>query len=366
VTVVLYGATGYTGRLATDRLLQRGAPFVLAGRNREKLERLSAERGGGAPVAVASVDDPASLQSLLDDARVVINCAGPFTLAGEAVVRAAVETGTHYLDSTGEQPYIRMVFGRFGAEAERRGVALVPAMGFDYAPGDCIARLTALDHEPLAELTIAYAVKGFGGSRGTLRSALEILKGGDVVYENGDWRPAPPGIFRASFDFPPPIGRHQMTRYPSGEVITVPRHTHTRKVTSLLTATGIAPGPLASVLPYLRPGLSLALRTPLRRALGRAIDLLPEGPSEEDRRAAEFTVVAEARGEDGRTGRGVVTGSDVYGLTAVTLVHGAELMWDESYDRAGALGPAAAYEPERFLDYLTGHGVSWELQRPAG
>ena len=109
----------------------------------------------------------------------------------------------------------------------------------------------------------------------------------------------------------------------------------------------------------------MTLRTPLRRALGRAIRLLPEGPSEEERRAAEFTIVAEARGEDGGLSRGVVRGKDVYGLTAVTLVHGAELMWAEGYDGSGALGPAAAYDPRRFLDYLTGHGVSWDLERPA-
>ena len=365
MTVVLYGATGYTGALVTDELVRRGAPFVLAGRNRDKLERVSAERGRGARVAVASVDEPDSLRRLLDEARVVINCAGPFTLAGEAVVRAAVDTGTHYVDSTGEQTYIRMVFERLSAEAERRGVALVPAMGFDYMPGDCIARLAAQGREPLEALTLAYSVKGFGMSRGTMRSGLEMMKGGDLVYENGDWRPAGLGVFRASFEFPPPIGQQAMARYPSGEVITVPRHTRTRRVDSMITARTVAPGPLAPVLPFLRPGLAVALRTPLRRALGRATEFLPEGPSEEERRAAEFTIVAEARGEDGGVCRGIVRGSDVYGLTAVTLVHGAELMWADGYDRSGALGPAAAYDPEKFLSYLTGHGVSWELQRPA-
>jgi len=364
VTVVLYGATGYTGVLVTDELVRRGAPFVLAGRNREKLERVSAERGRGAPVAVASLDDPQSLRRVLDQARVVINCAGPFTLAGEALVRAAIDTGTHYVDSTGEQTYIRRVFERLGAEAERRGVALVPAMGFDYAPGDCIARLAANDLEPLERLTLAYSVKGFGMSRGTMRSGLEMMKGGDVVYEDRDWHPAPRGVFRTSFAFPAPIGEQSMARYPSGEVITVPHHTRTRSVNSLITTSTVAPGPLASALPYLTPALALTLRTPLRRALGRAIELLPEGPPQEERRAAEFTIVAEARAEDGRLGRGVVRGSDVYGLTAVTLVHGAELMWTEGYDRAGSLGPAAAYDPGGFLDYLTGHGVDWDLERP--
>ena len=365
MTVVLYGATGYTGALVTDELVRRGAPFVLAGRNRDKLERMSAERGQGAPVAVASVDDPDSLRRLLDEARVVINCAGPFTLAGEAVVQAALDTGTHYLDSTGEQTYIKLVFDRFGAEAERRGVALVPAMGFDYVPGDCIARLTAAGHEPLAKLTLAYSVKGFGMSRGTMRSGLEMMKGGDVVYEGRGWRPAPMGVFRASFDFPPPIGRQAMTRYPSGEVVTVPRHTKVAEIESLITTRGVAPGPVARVLPFLQPGLALTLRTPVRRVLARSVGLLPEGPPEDERRAAEFTIVAEARGEDGRAGRGTVRGSDVYGLTAVTLVHGAELMWAEDYDRSGALGPAAAYDPRKFLDFLSGHGVSWDLERPA-
>ena len=92
----------------------------------------------------------------------------------------------------------------------------------------------------------------------------------------------------------------------------------------------------------------------------RAIGVLPEGPSESARRGAAFTIVAVARGSDGSTGRAVVRGSDVYGLTAVTLVHGASLMADSGYDRAGALGPAAAFDPAAFLNFLGDHGVSWE------
>ena len=98
---------------------------------------------------VASVDDGPSLRALVDGADVLINCAGPFTYAGEPVVRAAIDAGVHYVDSTGEQSFMRMVFDRYGPDAERRGLALVPACGFDYVPGDCIARLVARGHEPL-------------------------------------------------------------------------------------------------------------------------------------------------------------------------------------------------------------------------
>lgn len=168
------------------------------------------------------------LRHLLDGADVVINCAGPFTLAGDALARTAIDTRTHYVDSTGEQTFIAALFDRHGPAAERAGVALVPALGFDYLPGDCIARIAAEGHEPLREIVLAYSVRGFGMTRGTMRSALEMMRGGDLVYEGGGWQPAPPGIVRASFGFPEPIGRQAVSRYPSGELITVPRHTRTR------------------------------------------------------------------------------------------------------------------------------------------
>jgi short subunit dehydrogenase-like uncharacterized protein len=360
MTVVLYGATGYTGTLVAEELAQRGVDHVLSGRDREKLAALGEARG--VPARAAPLDNEHVLRELLEDATAVINCAGPFTVAGDALVRAAIDTGTHYVDSTGEQAFVKLVFDRHGPAAERAGVALVPALGFDYALGDCIARLAARGHEPLEELMLGYSVKNFAMTRGTLRSGLESMKGGDVVYDSGEWRPAPFGVFRASFDFPQPIGRQTMTRYPSGEVITVPHHTRTKRVVSMLTARTAAPNaPAASVLPYLQPGLELTLRTPLRGLLSRAVDLLPKGPDEAARRAAEFTIVSVARGEDGFTGRAIVRGSDVYRLTAVTLVHGAELMSAPGYDRAGAFGPAAAFDPEAFLNYLSDHGVSWEL-----
>jgi short subunit dehydrogenase-like uncharacterized protein len=352
VTIVLYGATGYTGRLVTDELARRGLDHVLSGRDPEKLARLE-----GAPTRAVPLDDDRALRDLLDGASAVINCAGPFTLAGDALARAAIATGTHYVDSTGEQSFIRMIFDRHGRAAERAGVALLPALGFDYAFGDCIARLAAKDLEPLDELTLAYAVEGFGMTRGTLRSGLEMMKGGDVVYEDEQWKAAPRGVFKASFDFPEPIGRQPMSRYPAGEVITVPHHTRTKKVTGLLTISTMAPRLLAPVLPYALPGAALTLRTPLRGLLNRAVALLPEGPKEDDRRAARYTIVARAQASGG-TCQGVVRGSDVYGTTAVTLVHGAELLGAPGFDRAGAMGPAAAFDPAAFLNHA---GVSWQL-----
>jgi len=361
--VVLYGATGYTGRLVAAELVRRGLEPLLAGRSGAKLACVSEEVAGGAPYRVVAADDRAALRRLLDEAVVVINCAGPFTLAGDALVSSAVVTGTHYADSTGEQPYMKMVFERHGAEAERRGVALVPAMGFDYAPGDCLARLVATGCEPLRELTVAYALEGLGMSRGTMRSALEMLGGEAVAYHDGQWQPAPAVVAREIFEFPAPIGRQPVARYPAGEVVTVPRHTRVRDVRTVLTTRTTVPHPaLAPLVPLLMPGLALALRTPLRAVCRRAIARLPEGPKAEDRRAAAFTIVASARGEDGAARRGVLRGTDVYGLTAALLGYAASAMTSSGYPAAGALGPAAAFDPANLLDAMGAYGLAYETE----
>jgi short subunit dehydrogenase-like uncharacterized protein len=364
--IAVYGASGYTGRLVAAELRRRGLPFTLSGRSAERLRSVAEEVGGDPPVRPASLDDRAALRRALRGCAAVINCAGPFVRTGEPVLRAAIESGVHYLDTTGEQPWMKRVVDEHDGAARAAGVAAVCAMGFDYVPGDLIARLTAEGREPLEELVLGYAVEGFGMTRGTLRSGLEMMKGGDLIYADGDWRPAGTGPLRASFPFPEPLGRQPVARYPAGEIVTVPRHTDTQHVAVVISTASLAPHrSLARALPLAMPALSLALRTPLRPALSAAIGRLPEGPPEDERRAARFTIVALARGRDGRVARGVVRGSDVYGLTAVTTVQGASLMADPGYGRSGALAPASAFDPAAFLQFLAGHGVTYDLDPTA-
>lgn len=367
-SIVLYGATGYTGRLVAGELRRRGLDAVLAGRDAGKLARLAASLGGEPATRAVALDDRDGLRHLLGDAHVVIDCAGPFVRYGEPVARAAVETGTHYLDTTGEQAYIRLLHERWDDAARAAGVAVVPAMGFDYVPGDLIAHLVAQGVEPLEELVLAYATADLQPTRGTTRTALGMAGDGGVVYEDGAWRPAPLRAPRARFPFPPPVGPRPVTRYPSGEVLTVPRHVRTRRVTSLITVATLAGSErLAPLVPLLMPATTVALRSPLGPLVERIVDRLPEGPDEARRRAARFTLVAVARGEDGRVRRAVVRGSDVYGLTAATAVEGAARLLAGEGRGTGVLSPATAFDPAAFLDALAPHGVSYELEpAPAG
>ena len=130
--IVLFGATGYTGELAARALVDRGEKPVLAARSRDKLERLAGELDGGLEIAEADVSRPASVRALVERGDVLVSTVGPFARWGGPAVQAAVASGAHYIDSTGEPEFIREVFERHGPGAEAAGCALVSAIeGFE-------------------------------------------------------------------------------------------------------------------------------------------------------------------------------------------------------------------------------------------
>jgi short subunit dehydrogenase-like uncharacterized protein len=359
--IALYGASGYTGRLVAAELRRRGAEAILAGRSRAKLEMVIEEVGGGIAAEEAQLDDAAGLRRLLEPCAAVIACAGPFVRHGEPVLAAAVDSGTHYLDTTGEQAYMRKVFEEYGERAERAGVALVTAMGFDYVPGDMLTALVAEGMGALDEVTIAYGVRGFGPTRGTAASGIEIMRRGGVEWRGGALVEG--GGLRSGGkpEFPAPVGSQPAIRWPAGEHLTVPRHVDVRTVTTLLSAGMVLPEPISRLLSFAVPPLQLAMRTPLARGAEAVINRLPEGPSEDQRQAARFAVTCEATGE-GRTRSGVITGRDVYDLTARMIVHGAMLAAEPGYGKRGALAPAQAFDAAGFFDALAPFGASYEVE----
>jgi short subunit dehydrogenase-like uncharacterized protein len=318
---------------------------VLSGRNPAKLEPLAEQHGFEA--RAARNDDPQALRAAFDGCAAVISAAGPFLEVGEPIVQAAIAAGCHYVDTTGETPFIQRVLEQHGPAAERAGVTLVPGIGFDYLPGDLIAHLAAEGQERIDELVVAYAVDAFTATRGTTRSAL-------LMMGQGDWR-QPRNL---TFDFDPPIGRRRMSKYPSGEAVTVPRHTTARTVTPLLTTATIAPHPaLERAMPPLTAVTALAFRSArLRRLLDRAIARMPEGPSDASRQKVRWTVTAETR-PTGR--RATVSGPDIYGVTGTITVEAATRLARGEGRKVGGAAPSEAFEPRGFLDALAPAGVTY-------
>jgi hypothetical protein len=143
--------------------------------------------------------------------------------------------------------------------------------------------------------------------------------------------------------------------------VTVPRHVDVGSldvVIDLRGLTGVPLGPLGG--PAMTAG-GMLMATPLRGAGHALIGRLPEGPSPRQRRAARFTIVSSARHAGGER-RGILRGSDVYGITAITLAEGALRMAAPGYDRAGALAPSQAFDPAGFLRHLEPFGVWTEIE----
>ena len=229
----------------------------------------------------------------------------------------------------------------------------------DYVPGDMIASLTAQGMDGLDTVRLAYATD-FQMTRGTMLSALEMIKGGDLEWRNGRLVPADPSVDRWRFDFGSPLGEVQMTRYPAGEHLTVPRHIETERVETMLSAGSIAPGALEKVTPYVARPLGVLMRTPVRKLTGRLVGRLPEGPTPESRALASFTVCCEAIA-DGKVHRGRISGRDVYGITAAFIVKGAIAAALGDIERSGGLAPSEAFDPALFLDGFEDFSLEWSV-----
>lgn len=342
--IVVYGASGYTGRLVVAELARRGIGVVLAGRDLTRLRAAAA--GAGVPdaeVRVVQAGDAAAFHGC----DVVVNCAGPFVVTGDAVVRAAIAAGCHYVDIAGEQVHMKQTFDTFAGPAQQAGVSVVPGVNDDGLPGDLlahlVARLVAEQAEAVEEVILGvHLARGDGTpSRGTLRTALANLgtfRSGGLGYQDGRWHDDIP-TRRASLTFPGDDRPAPVRKFPLPGVVTVPRHVPVRHVS------GVAKAELVAAFSAITPEL---------------LDAVPEGPAEDHRRAGRWTLVAEAAGREGRRARGVAQGSDIQGSTAVIAVEAAHRLAVNGA-APGVLAPAQAFEPADFLDVLAPHGVTWAV-----
>jgi short subunit dehydrogenase-like uncharacterized protein len=148
LSVVVFGASGITGRGVAAYLEKRAAeadfPWAAAGRDAAKVERVLGDLGVSAPEVIsADVADPSSLAAMAARTRVVLDLVGPYTLHGTPVIEACIENGSHYVDLTGEIPFVRRTIEAFDERAKEAGVKIVQVSGFEALPPDLGVRLAA-------------------------------------------------------------------------------------------------------------------------------------------------------------------------------------------------------------------------------
>jgi short subunit dehydrogenase-like uncharacterized protein len=276
--LMIYGATGYTGRLVLTEAIRQGHRPVLAGRsaNTETLAQTL-----GLVARRAALDDAPGLAQSLDGVQVLLNCAGPFSQSGPPLMAACLASGTTYLDLAGEVAE-HLAALALNDDAKTAGVTLMPGVGFGVVPTDCAA-LLATQALPGAEaLTIAYETRG-DASRGTLQTVLPMLHNSGWRRVAGKLLPAQPGQESRVFQDGPR----------SVEVLTNPWRA------DLVTAgysTGVAAIDTFSTFPEAARLLMQIGGTEDGRAMViQALNSAPDGPSEASRAAGGTTIWAEAR-----------------------------------------------------------------------
>lgn len=196
-TFLIYGANGYTGELIAREAVKRGLQPILAGRSQKKIDPLAKELG--LTGRSFSLEDKKSLEYTLKEVDFVIHCAGPFSLTSEPMVAACLRLGKHYLDITGEIAVFETMAAR-DAAAREAGIMIMPGVGFDVVPSDCLA-LHLKNRLPSAtKLTLAFY--GLGRiSHGTQKTMTMNIGNGGAIRRNGEIVRVPAAYKTREIDF---------------------------------------------------------------------------------------------------------------------------------------------------------------------
>jgi hypothetical protein len=168
--IVLYGASGYTGKRCAKKLAENGMPFIAAGRNKARLEEQMArvEELKGADYRVVEVEHTAeSFAKLLEGKTVVFNFVGPYMQLGEPIVQAALSAGCHYLDATGEQDWMIFLKKEYAQKYKDKGLVLSPACSAMWCSGKMTSEI-CLEENDIDSVDIVYALSGVPSVASTL------------------------------------------------------------------------------------------------------------------------------------------------------------------------------------------------------
>lgn len=344
--IVLFGATGYTGELAARELITLGARPALAGRSLDRLAPLADELGGLDVVEADAADPDGTILAALEPQDVLLTTVGPFRLLGEPAVRAAVNAGAHYVDSTGESPFIRRVFEEFGPQAQGRSV-LLPAFGYDFVPGNLVGALALREAEGAAtRIDVCYLNTGGGGpSSGTAATAPGMLLADAHTYRDG--RLVRVRIGERVRAFERHDGRErQGLSIGATEHLSLPRvFPQVREVNVHLGWFGGAAEAMSRTIRIAQ----LARRLPGAEGAIRGVTSLlarrtGAGPDEAERARTGSYFIGEALGSDGEIlARVWLEGPNGYTLTARLLAWGARRLTTQDPQVTGAAGPVEAF-----------------------
>ena len=302
---MIYGANGYTGQLVARDAVGRGLSPILAGRNRAGVEALARELG--LESRIFSLDDDATVSAQLRDCRLVLHCAGPFSVTSRPMTEACLAAGTHYLDITGEISVFAQAH-RLHERARRADIVLIPGVGFDVVPSDCLAASLMQALPAATELVLAFEAGG-GVSPGTAKTSIEGLARGGAIRKDGKLKTVPLAYKTRLIPFA--HGERMAVTIPWGDVYTA--HVSTG-VGNIEVYMAISPRQAGSLrrMRWVQPILGLPL---VQNFLKRRISKTVRGPDIQRRENTEAQLWGEVSSADGRRVSATMTTPNGYDLT---------------------------------------------------
>jgi short subunit dehydrogenase-like uncharacterized protein len=370
--IVLFGATGYTGRLAAESMVRRGLAPVLAARSADKLETLAKELGG-LETAVADVSDPPSVTALVERGDVLVSTVGPFVRFGHPAAAAAVSKGAHYLDSTGEPPFVREVFERYGPVAAKADSGMLTAFGYDYVPGN-LAGALALEQagDRAVRVDTGYFMTGTATadamSGGTRASLMGVMSAPGFAWRGGRIRSERAATRLRSFTVE---GRdRQAISFAATDHFGLPRVApQLREVNAYLGWFGPASRAIQGISLLSAPVMKLpGVERLWDTASSRLVKGSTGGPGPESRAKSGSHIVGIAYDAEGRELAEVhLSGANGYDFTGDILAWGADRAGAGALKGTGALGPVDGFGLEELRAGCAESGLTVVGEdRPAG
>ena len=342
---LLYGANGYTGVLIAKIASDYGLQPTLAGRNEKAIQALAKELQ--LPYQIVDLADTNTLQIILSEFSLVLHAAGPFQITAKPMIEACLATQTHYLDITGEIPVFEMA-KRFNEAAIQAKIMLMPGVGFDVVPTDCMALFLSKKLPDANLLQLAFASVGGGLSHGTATTMVMGLGEGGAVRENGKIKSTPLGHKGrwVNFSVEPDKNKNLFTMtIPWGDISTA---FFTTGIPNIETYTGIAPK-IFKMLRWQKAFNWLLKTSFVRNYALKKINAKPAGPSDEARATGSSMIWGMVHNEQGKTFQATMSVKDGYTLTAHSSLLVAKKVLEGNF-KLGFQTPAAVYGEDLIME----------------
>lgn len=331
---LIYGANGYTGELITRYAAERGLKPILAGRNEARISELAGKYGF--EYRVFSLDDTAKLDAALQEVDMVLHCAGPFSITSLPMVKACLRNKKHYTDITGEISVFETC-AAMDKQAVDAGVMVMPGVGFDVVPSDCLAKHLK-DRLPSAT-HLSLAFYGMGRiSHGTQATMTMNVGRGGAIRKDGKITAVPAAWKTREIDFGEGVTKTGVT-IPWGDVSTA---FYSTGIPNIEVFTVVPKGALKAMKMSRYIGWLLATR-PVQKYLQSKIP--PGGPSDAEREKGKTLMWGEARDAHGNRVEARQQGPEGYTVTALAALNIAEKIMSGNFT-PGFQTPAKVYGAE--------------------